>query len=325
MTSSRSLPLPSSPAGWEWVTCTICGGRDFGPLYRDCPDRLHPGPGRFDVVRCRGCGLVQTNPRPTPEAIAAWYPPSYVAFNQRDLRRALVPRLLRELVRAPYTVRYGPERVAAPPPSGGGRVLDVGCGSGLLLAELARAGWEVWGIEPDERAAGDLKARLGLPDEHVVTGTAETARLPAGAFDLVTMSHVIEHLHDPRAALANIHGWLRPGGRLRVWAPNVASLESRAFRRLWFGLDVPRHLYHFDRRSLLSLLASSGFHVERMAPQCQGFSLSGSLQHLAGGLGGRRRAEFRQSRPLYCLTLPLASVLAALGNWAVLDVTASRR
>jgi SAM-dependent methyltransferase len=306
------------------VPCTICGGDDFGLVYGECPDRLYPGPDRFDVVRCRGCGLVQTNPRPTPEAIAGYYPESYVAFNQRDFHRGRLARLLRELVCAPYTVRYGPERVAVPPPPGGGRVLDIGCGSGLLLTELARLGWEVWGIEPDKRAATALKDRLGLADERVVVGPAETARLPAGAFDLVTMSHVLEHLHDPRAVLAGVHRWLRPDGLLRVWVPNIASLESRVFRRLWYPLEVPRHLHHFDPRSLVHLLTESGFRPERIAPQRQGFSLSGSLQHLAGELTGRR-LQPRQSRALYYLTLPFASVLLALGNLAVLDVTCSRR
>jgi 2-polyprenyl-3-methyl-5-hydroxy-6-metoxy-1,4-benzoquinol methylase len=307
----------------EWAPCVLCGGHGAEPLYRDCPDRLHSGPGRFDVVRCRGCGLARTNPRPTRAAIGAYYPPSYVAYNQRDFHRRLGARLLRALVRAPYTVRYGSGRVAPPPPRGG-RVLDVGCGSGLLLGELARLGWEVWGIEPDERAASALKARLGLPDGRIVVATAETASLPAGAFELVTMSHVLEHLHDPRAALAGVHRWLRPGGRLRVWVPNIASLESRVFRRLWFGLDLPRHLYHFAQRSLESLLTTSGFRVERVAAQCQSFSLSGSLQHVAAELLGRR-AEFRQSLALYYLTMPLATVLLALGNRAVLDVTAVRR
>jgi SAM-dependent methyltransferase len=324
LTARPSARAPALPAGLEWVPCMLCGGEGADPVYRDCPDRLHPGPGRFDVVRCRGCGLVRTNPRPAREAIGAYYPHSYVAFNQRSVQRGRVGRLLRELAHAPATARYGPARVAQPPPSGGGRVLDVGCGSGLLLTELARLGWETWGVEPDERTASALRAHLGLPGERIVVATAETASLPAGAFDLVTMSHVLEHLHDPLAALAGVHRWLRPGGRLRVWVPNIASLESRVFRRLWFGLDLPRHLYHFERRSLLSLLGASGFQVERVAPQCQGFSLSGSLQHLAGELAGRQ-GEFRQSRALHHLTVPFASVLLALGNWAVLDVTATRR
>jgi 2-polyprenyl-3-methyl-5-hydroxy-6-metoxy-1,4-benzoquinol methylase len=324
LTVHASSGAQALPAGQEWVSCTICGGQDFDPFYRDCRDRLHATPGRFEVVRCRQCGLVQTNPRPTREAIAAYYPQSYVAFNQLEVQRGRPARLLRELLQAPYTVRYGPEQVAPPPPPRGGRVLDVGCGSGLLLAQLARRGWEVWGIEPDERAARRLQARLGLPAERIVVATAETAHLPAGHFDLVTMSHVLEHLHDPRAALAGVHRWLRPGGRLRLWVPNIASLESRVFRRLWFGLDLPRHLYHFDTRSLLFLLRESGFHASRVVPQRQGFTLSGSLRHLAGELAGRR-TRFRNSRPLHCLTVPFASVLAALGNRAVLDVTASRR
>jgi SAM-dependent methyltransferase len=309
-------------AEMERVPCARCGGERFVPLYSDCPDRLHQTPGRFDVVRCRGCGLTQTNPRPTRKAIADYYPSSYTAFELHEFRRGLLGRSLRGLIRLPYLLRYGPER-ADRAPGPGMKAVDVGCGSGAKLAELRRHGWEVWGIEPEEQVARTVAARLGLPDGRLVVATAETASLPNGAFDLVTMSHVLEHLHDPRRVLAKVHGWLRPGGLLRIWVPNIASIESRIFGRLWFGLDVPRHLYHFDQRSLRHLLVETGFKVERIVPQCQGFSFGASLQHAVIELM-RKRTEFRQSRPLYYGTLPLAMVLTALGNHSVLDVTARR-
>jgi SAM-dependent methyltransferase len=307
----------------ERVPCARCGGERFDPLFRDCPDRRHQTPGRFDIVRCHGCGLAQTNPRPTRQAITGHYPSSYTAFEQHEFRRGPLGRALRWAVRLPYTLRYGPERLIEPASRPGMRAVDVGCGSGVVLAELVRAGWEAWGVEPEAEVARAVAARLGLPDGRLVVATAEAAELPEGAFDLVTMSHVLEHLHDPRAALAKAHHWLRPGGQLRIWVPNIASAESRVFGRLWFGLDMPRHLYHFDLRSLWRLLVESGFRVERVAPQCQGFSLGASLQHAVDALTGRQ-TEFRQSRPLYYATLPLAMTLAALGNHAVLDVTARR-
>lgn len=313
----------TDPVDLERPPCGHCGHEEFLTLYAACPDRLHATPGRFDVVRCVRCGLAQTSPRPTRRAIAGYYPSSYTAYEAHEFRRGPLGRSLRLLVHLPYTLRYGPERVAGPAPRPGMRAVDVGCGAGLLLEELARGGWEVWGVEPEEPVARAVAARLGLPEGRLVAAAAEAAELPEGSFDLVTMSHVLEHLHDPRAVLAKVHRWLRPDGRLRIWVPNVASFEAKAFGRLWFGLDLPRHLYHFDPGSLWRLLAETGFRVERVVPQRQGFSLSGSVQHAVAALTGRQ-AEFRHSRALYYATLPVAMSLAALGNHAVLDVTARR-
>lgn len=322
--TTRPDLTPVGAADREFVPCALCGGQDFVSLYTGCLDRLHPLPGRFDVLRCSGCGLAQTNPRPTRAGVQRYYPSSYAPFTQREFRRGRLFRLLRWLAWLPYPLRYGPEQAVSASAQPCGRVLDVGCGSGVLLAELAQLGWEVWGIEPDRRTAHAVTADLDLPADRIFDGTAEEANFPAASFDLVTMSHVLEHIHDPAAVLAKVHGWLRPDGVLRVWVPNIASPESRFFRRWWHGLDVPRHLYHFDKPSLSTMLVENGFRVERLVPQCQGSTLSSSLQHVASAMVGGRRA-FRHSRFLYLVTLPVASVLLGLGNDAYLDATARRR
>lgn len=315
------MSLP--PLRFEPAPCNLCGAEETTVLYAAVPDRRHGIAGSFALVRCARCRLVRTQPQPAAESIGALYPPSYSSFADGAPARNAAARVARALVRAPYRLRYGDRDAAPPPASGSGRVLDVGCGTGQLLERLAGAGWEVWGLEPNAAAAAAARARLSLPEERIAVVSVEQAQLLPAGFDLVTMSHVLEHLRDPVDVLRSVAQWLCPGGRLRIWLPNVESLESRIFRRYWFGLDVPRHLYHFAPRTIELALERAGLSLVELRPQLQASSLAGSVSHLAGAV--RHRESNTHSSPGYYASLPVASLAAAAGGAAVMDVVAERR
>lgn len=297
--------------------CPLCAAAEAAPVLRGVPDRRHWLGAPHDLVRCAGCGLVRTAPRPDEAELSAAYPAGYVSFSGNGRRTG---SLARRLVRLPYALRYGQVRDAEP---GSGAVLDVGCGTGAFLAELAALGWEPWGIEPVPAAAEAARALLGLPPERIVAAPAETAELPAGHFQLATLSHVLEHVGDPLGVLHRVHGWLAPGGRVRIWLPNVESLEARAFGSLWFGLDLPRHLWHFSPATIRLALERAGFRVRRIVPQFGASSLTGSLKQTADALA-RRRRDYRDSPRLTRTLLPVYGLTLALGNAPALDVVADR-
>jgi SAM-dependent methyltransferase len=299
------------------VPCALCAGRRFSVVHRACPDSRGRHPGRFDVVRCADCGLVQTNPRPDPDAIGAYYAADY-GPHARPADAGppgLALRLARSLLHLPYRLRYGPVDPRPALPRAGARVLDIGCGSGRDLAELAVRGWEVWGIEPSPQAAEAARQHLGVGAERIHVGRAEEARFEPASFDLVTAWHVLEHLHDPAAVLRGARAWLRPGGTLQLAVPDVESLESRLFGRRWFGLDLPRHLYHFAPATLGALLERSGFRVLRIVPEYQANSLSGSVA----------RRPYRPSRVRDQAVLPLAALALGLGSGGAMVATAQPR
>jgi SAM-dependent methyltransferase len=307
---------------FEIGNCTLCGASGASLVYRNCRDRRHWLPGRFDLVRCRDCGLVRTDPRPSVGSIAEFYPPSYVSFAAEVPSTSAWYAVLRSVVRLPYVLRYG----SADPwfrPSDTNRLLDVGCGTGVYLQAMVNLGWSVRGVEPDAAAAARAAERLGVQPDRIFVGRVEDADFPPETFDLVTMAHVLEHLHHPRGVLERIRRWLRPGGMIRLWLPNFESIESRVFRKLWFGLDVPRHLYHFGPHTIRATLETVGFSVERVVPQYQANTLSGSLRHTVDALLGRQ-VEVRESMALYYAFLPLAAMLLALGTGGALDVTARK-
>lgn len=226
-------------------------------------DRLHNLPGEFQVVRCRACGLMRTDPRPTPETIGFYYPDDYGPYqdtrvnpnkgaeDQRPLWRRFVTRFREQ------TIKFNSDRL---PPLRTGRMLEIGCASGAFLHRMAGEGWEVEGIEFSEKAANSARS-LGY---RVHTGALETAPDPDKNYDLVVGWMVLEHLHDPVLALRKLRSWTRPGGWLVFSVPNAGSFEFSVFRSAWHATELPRHLYHYTPKALAKVLETGGWKIEKI-------------------------------------------------------------
>jgi 2-polyprenyl-3-methyl-5-hydroxy-6-metoxy-1,4-benzoquinol methylase len=144
-----------------------------------------------------------------------------------------------------------------------GTLLDIGCGNGTFL-ELARGcGWRVVGVEPDALAVQQAKAR-GLD---VLHGSLDQLDGHQEVFDQITLSHVIEHLHDPRQVLIRCLELLKPGGRLWIETPNGLSIGHQTFGAAWRGLETPRHLILFTWGNLTQALQDLGFTRVRRVPR----------------------------------------------------------
>jgi SAM-dependent methyltransferase len=256
-------------------------------LYSGLHDRVfRAAPGSWTLVRCQDCRSAYLDPRPTPATIGLAYrsyythrpptgPPPAGWLRQglaHDYRRArwgyaegqaipggrVIPRL------APSRGALVDREVRHLPAVPGGRLLDVGCGSGVFLAQAAALGWRAEGIDPDPEAVRSARD-AGL---NVFQGTLADLDPgeQRGAFDAVTLSHVIEHLHDPADDLRSISVLLRPGGLLWIATPNLESLGLRRFGNDWVNLDPPRHLVLFTRSSLERLLRDTGFDPQAPPP-----------------------------------------------------------
>ena len=128
-----------------------------------------------------------------------------------------------------------------------GRVLDVGCGRGLMLKYLKDRGYDVDGVELDTVAAE--RASNALDQDIFVTLEDVRERLPL-QYEAVCFWHSLEHLPDPGKALETADSLLAPGGLLVISAPHMEGLPSRLSGQSWLHLDMPRHLVHFDMKSL---------------------------------------------------------------------------
>jgi SAM-dependent methyltransferase len=246
------IAAPTEPRiALEEVPCPLgCAAGDR--LVLEGFDRLQGLPGRYRVVECASCGLLRTNPRPTPESMSFYYGAGYLPYHSSRPRARLGAELVDRLL-----------LVEAVPPLPPGSMLEVGCASGGFLRRMARRGWRVTGIERSEEAAGACAA-LGY---RVHAGTLETAPDGCGEFDLVAAWMVLEHLHDPVGGLEKLHAWTKPGGWLALSVPNAACRERRWFGDAWFPLHLPNHLFHFTPATLRRTLERAGWEVQRIALQ----------------------------------------------------------
>lgn len=298
----------------EWVKCDLCGLDDVESLLTG-KERSLGGEEEFGVVRCRNCGLIYTNPRPTREGISRYYPSQYsaFAFSQGGLVGLLRRTLLEREVRRMGSLIGGV-----------GRVLEVGCGTGEYLAALQPVrGWSVMGLEPSPYAAQVAKER-GL---EVVTGTLEEAGLDDQAFDLVILRHVLEHLPSPSHTLGEVRRLLVDGGLCHLTLPDIGSWEAKLMGRFWYDLDLPRHLYHFTKKTLFDLLAKHRFQVRRIGHSHTPNIWIGSLRYLLQekGIPGFLTERLRIENP-FCLSLfaPITLFLGVLGQGGRITVVAEK-
>lgn len=190
---------------------------------------------------------------------------------------------------------------------GPGRVLDVGCGRGLMLAFLKGAGWECVGTERSAELANAVRQDHAL-DVRVSARLADCDFMPQ-SFDVVTMWHSLEHVGDPVDALAAANGLLRPGGLLLLEVPNVASWQARIGGPVWFHLDVPRHRYHFSPETLRAVLGGCGFEVIRTWTVSLEYGFYGMWQTLLNRVTSEPNVLYRGLRHRAPSTARLGDVL----------------
>ncbi|MCZ6818716.1 MAG: class I SAM-dependent methyltransferase [Calditrichaeota bacterium] len=238
---------------FETIDCPLCGHEKF-ELRLTAPDRFNLEDGEpFQIVACCKCGFVFLNPRPDATGIGQYYESAeYQPFLSAKKARSLGDRLY-DLVRV-FTVRR--KRRVIERCKDRGLLLDVGCGTGEFLHEMKTHGWQVAGVEKDPAAAQFAEQKFGVAVE---TRDLSECEFSDGSFDAITLWHVLEHVHDPRAFLTTIGRLMKADGILLVAVPNIGSLDARFYERHWVALDTPRHLSHFTFRSMQELGLESGF------------------------------------------------------------------
>lgn len=239
---------------WEDVFCPICPAGTKTSAYLTCGDRFHsPKFRNYSIVCCHGCGLIFLSPRPAPDLSPSHHKQDgYDPFISFSSPRTLLDRIY--LTARKFTLAWKKRLVQRLLPSGG-QVLDIGCGTGEFLHTI-RDICQVVGVEPEPEAGKWGREQLGLP---IHTGILESIALPEGSFDLVTMWHALEHIPDPVMALSHIHSLLKPGGILLIAVPNISSFDATCYRSEWIALDAPRHLWHFNPKSLKNITGRAKF------------------------------------------------------------------
>ena len=235
--------------------CPVCHSGPFKP-FLVCKDYLVSSKD-FQIQECQSCGFRLTNPRPDADSIGAFYKSDqYISHN--DEGGGLVSSAYRAVRN--YTLRSKLSLINKLN-DGAGRLLDVGCGTGAFLETCHNGGWKVTGMEPDPDARGIATQRLKTDiksDLNAIKGE--------GAFDIITLWHVLEHIADLNTTVDQLHNLLADNGTLLIAVPNSDSYDAQYFKQFWAAYDVPRHLHHFTPKTIKLLFSRHNFQLAEKRP-----------------------------------------------------------
>lgn len=226
--------------------CPACAGESISLA------RSAPWPGT-DLWRCAGCRTEFLAPQPTDARLGEIYGPSYYRPWQEE--SADVVRHMKQLTFAPLL-----DRCAV---SAGAAVLDVGCATGDLIADVVKRGWRGFGVDFNDWAIEE--ARRSVPDASFFSGTLHDDPFPGQQFDAIVMVDFIEHVRQPAVELEAARARLAPGGRLVLSTPATGSVTHRLTRRNWPQYRE-EHLTYFSPDGMRTLLERLGFSVESVTP-----------------------------------------------------------
>ncbi len=234
--------------------CVLCGGAEW-----DCVSERDRHGKPLVTVLCTGCGVLRNDPVPSAEELAQFYRKDYRA----SYKGATEPRLRqvwRNFDRLTAHIRSFDDVYLS-----GGDWLDLGSGSGEFSYLAARLGVRVTSVEPNEGYAAYCREKLGLD---VQGKTLEECDFPEQSFDLIRLSHVLEHMRDPVAALTRLRGWLRPGGVLYIEVPNI---EADSRNKLQGRLFHYGHIYNYNPTTLRHVAGLAGLvELPKTAGRCDG-------------------------------------------------------
>ena len=232
-------------------TCFNCGSYKFKTLFLG-KDRMFGLPGEFMVDECIDCGQISTHPELSNEEIEKYYPTDYLLFTSAiEDEKNRFKRFDRK-----HGLDLRCRAVISNSKVKQGRILDIGCATGIFLHGMQLRSWECFGIEPSFHAADYARTRFDL---QIITGYLKSEQFPDSFFDVITLWDVFEHLPSPIDTLNIINMILKPGGLLVITTPNIDSWTSKIFGKFWAGWELPRHYHVYSPRLLKSLLQKTGF------------------------------------------------------------------
>ena len=237
--------------------CPICNKEDIASLLHTKDYSLTTED--FQIIQCANCTLEYTDPAPSKEAIAPYYNfPSYISHT--DTKEGLVNQIYHKVRN--HTLTQKTNWVQSLFTGHKGQLLEVGAGTGAFAHSMLNKGWKVTALEPD--AASRQKAQENyninlLPIE-------ELFQLEPAKYEVITLWHVLEHVHDLNTYMKTFHSLLKPNGRLIIAVPNHTSYDAGFYKNCWAAYDVPRHLYHFSPLSMYYLAKKHKMSIVQKLP-----------------------------------------------------------
>lgn len=241
----------------HYTNCPVCGSPDIKNVL-SVKDYTVSNE-TFVIAECNSCSLRFTQDVPDAASIAPYYK-SENYISHTNTSKGLINRLYQSVRKR--TLKQKRRLIERASGIKKGRLLDVGSGTGAFANEMQQAGWQVTGLEPDAdaRAVGKQSYNIDLAD------IGQFYQLRESSYDIITMWHVLEHVHDLQGYIAKLKLLLTENGKLFIAVPNYTSKDAAAYKEQWAAYDVPRHLYHFSPRSMQVLMEKHGLRILQHKP-----------------------------------------------------------
>jgi len=232
----------------HYYVCPICDSPDISFVFK-AEDKTVSRQ-TFQIWQCNSCTARFTQDVPEERHIGAYYRSSnYISHSNTS--KGLVNKLYHS-VRS-VTLRSKRKLVEAYATKG--NLIDMGAGTGAFASAMQKSGWNVTGLEPDASARSNAKKDFNI---ELLTGQ-EIFGLEHDHYDVITLWHVLEHVHQLHIYLGLFFTLLKKNGILVVAVPNYTSYDAQVYKQNWAAYDVPRHLYHFSPASMEYLLTLHQF------------------------------------------------------------------
>jgi 2-polyprenyl-3-methyl-5-hydroxy-6-metoxy-1,4-benzoquinol methylase len=208
----------------------------------------------FKIAACTQCGMRVTLPQPEEKEIHRYYKSAnYISHKEKpdSIIESLYVQARKFTLRWKISViqSFTKER----------NLLDYGCGSGDFIKHCISVGYNVSGYEPTKEAAEVASRKTGKP---VFTDLTQIKT----KFSVITLWHVLEHVHRLNETLIFLKSVLQENGIIFIAVPNYNSHDAATYKEHWAGYDVPRHLWHFDKTTMKSLLKKHNLKISQTIP-----------------------------------------------------------
>lgn len=227
----------------EVIECPVCKNNNLQALLH-CVDYTVSHE-TFSIKKCTQCELAITTPRPDDDKLGSYYESAeYISHSGKTSGLGMIYRLVRSYAlswKASLIYTYNSK----------GSILDFGCGTGEFLKAFQKKGWDITGIEPTDTA------RIKAENLNAQTIYSSLGQIPEKKYDVITAWHVIEHVPSFNDTILKFRGLLKKDGTIFIAVPNYNSPDANSYQEHWAAYDVPRHLWHFSKKSMNVLLESN--------------------------------------------------------------------
>ena len=206
----------------------------------------------FQIQECLNCGLLFTEPRPPKDKIGDYYK-SEEYYSHQENKKGFIPKLYESIKAINLKNKY---KIATNGKSAG-KLLDIGCGVGDFIHTAEEQGWQCTGVEPSQDAKAIAKKRIKAE----ILSSEDLEQIPNETFDVITMWHVLEHVDDLKWQMAQLQRLIKKGGRIVIALPNYKSYDATFYKEKWAAYDVPRHLNHFNKDTLVKIFKTNDLNL----------------------------------------------------------------